>query len=163
MKINAEEDHVAPYCPASCLTPCSHDTMLLTQRSLLNRESESFGRDFRRAEGSRGVSSASRICAENERLAGAGGPFRNAAKNRDPTKNAERDTLGVLVNQTVGESSLTGFSSSGRTRTYDPAVNSRLLYQLSYRGMCWRFRKSNGENSGNQDTFALFQVRPILL
>jgi hypothetical protein len=29
--------------------------------------------------------------------------------------------------------------------------------------MCWRFRKSNGENSGNQDTFALFQVRPILL
>jgi hypothetical protein len=26
-------------------------------------------------------------------------------------------------------------SSSGRTRTYDPAVNSRLLYQLSYRGM----------------------------
>ena len=26
-------------------------------------------------------------------------------------------------------------SSSGRTRTYDPAVNSRLLYQLSYRGI----------------------------
>ena len=26
-------------------------------------------------------------------------------------------------------------SSPGRTRTYDPAVNSRLLYQLSYRGM----------------------------
>ena len=25
-------------------------------------------------------------------------------------------------------------SSSGRTRTCDPAVNSRLLYQLSYRG-----------------------------
>ena len=24
--------------------------------------------------------------------------------------------------------------SPGRTRTYDPAVNSRLLYQLSYRG-----------------------------
>lgn len=53
-------------------------------------------------------------------------------------------------------------SSSGRTRTYDPAVNSRLLYQLSYRGMCWNVRKSNGRNSGNQDTFALFQVRPIL-
>ncbi len=33
-------------------------------------------------------------------------------------------------------------SSSGRTRTYDPAVNSRLLYQLSYRGMGWE-----GENS----------------
>ena len=27
-----------------------------------------------------------------------------------------------------------GKSSPGRTRTYDPAVNSRLLYQLSYRG-----------------------------
>ena len=26
-------------------------------------------------------------------------------------------------------------SSPGRTRTYDPAVNSRLLYQLSYRGL----------------------------
>ena len=26
-------------------------------------------------------------------------------------------------------------SSPGRTRTYDPAVNSRLLYQLSYRGV----------------------------
>jgi hypothetical protein len=26
-------------------------------------------------------------------------------------------------------------SSPGRTRTYDKAVNSRLLYQLSYRGM----------------------------
>ena len=26
------------------------------------------------------------------------------------------------------------FSASDRTRTYDPAVNSRLLYQLSYRG-----------------------------
>lgn len=25
--------------------------------------------------------------------------------------------------------------SPGRTRTYDPAVNSRLLYQLSYRGL----------------------------
>ncbi len=29
------------------------------------------------------------------------------------------------------------FSSPGRTRTYDPAVNSRLLYQLSYRGLWW--------------------------
>ncbi|MEY4177761.1 MAG: hypothetical protein RLY70_1335, partial [Planctomycetota bacterium] len=25
------------------------------------------------------------------------------------------------------------YSSPGRTRTYDPAINSRLLYQLSYR------------------------------
>lgn len=27
------------------------------------------------------------------------------------------------------------FSSRGRTRTYDPTINSRLLYQLSYAGM----------------------------
>ncbi len=26
--------------------------------------------------------------------------------------------------------------SPGRTRTYDPVVNSHLLYRLSYRGMC---------------------------
>ena len=26
-------------------------------------------------------------------------------------------------------------SSPGRTRTYDPAINSRLLYQLSYQGI----------------------------
>src|SRR5690606_12512453 len=30
--------------------------------------------------------------------------------------------------------SLGKFGSASRTRTYDPAVNSRLLYQLSYRG-----------------------------
>ena len=50
-------------------------------------------------------------------------------------------------------------SSSGRTRTYDPAVNSRLLYQLSYRGMCWNVRKSNGLCSVNQDPFPVFLVR----
>ena len=27
------------------------------------------------------------------------------------------------------------FSSLSRTRTYDPAINSRLLYQLSYQGI----------------------------
>ena len=30
------------------------------------------------------------------------------------------------------------FGSGGRTRTCDPAVNSRLLYQLSYTGILWR-------------------------
>ena len=114
------------YRPAKCFISCSHET-LLTHRSLSNRESESFGRDFRRAEGSRGVTSGSRICAENERLAGAGGAFRNAAKNRDPTKNAERDTLGVLANQTVGESSLTGFSSPEGTLFVTPRKMSRLF------------------------------------
>ena len=27
------------------------------------------------------------------------------------------------------------FGSSSKTRTYDPAVNSRMLYRLSYRGI----------------------------
>ena len=31
--------------------------------------------------------------------------------------------------------------SPGRTRTSDPAVNSRLLYRLSYRGTCERLRR----------------------
>ena len=36
----------------------------------------------------------------------------------------------------VPASTLSGRASSpGRTRTYDKAVNSRLLYQLSYRGL----------------------------
>jgi hypothetical protein len=38
-------------------------------------------------------------------------------------------------------------SSPGRTRTYDPAVNSRLLYQLSYRGMEF-FKLLQGSRAG---------------
>ena len=40
----------------------------------------------------------------------------------------------TAVNQRVGGFRETKRSSPGRTRTYDKAVNSRLLYQLSYRG-----------------------------
>ena len=39
----------------------------------------------------------------------------------------------LCVNWRVAEKFATGKSSPGRTRTYDPAINSRLLYQLSYR------------------------------
>lgn len=38
-------------------------------------------------------------------------------------------------------------SSPGRTRTCDKAVNSRLLYQLSYRGM-WRATPPGGARVG---------------
>ena len=80
--------------------------------------------------------------------------FRTPELNREPETSGEfaglariprktglprktpRGTLSAFsVNLAVGESSLTEFSSSGRTRTYDLAVNSRPLYQLSYRGM----------------------------
>jgi hypothetical protein len=40
-----------------------------------------------------------------------------------------------LVNRLAGTFRRPTQGSPGRTRTYDPAVNSRLLYQLSYRGM----------------------------
>ena len=67
-------------------------------------------------------------------------------------------------------------SSPGRTRTYDPAVNSRLLYQLSYRGMdrsavnesrsadaLYRARQSSKPNGGKLLANLLFLpgiVRP---
>ena len=41
----------------------------------------------------------------------------------------------LAVNHTVALFRREKESSPGRTRTYDPAVNSRLLYQLSYRGI----------------------------
>ncbi len=80
--------------------------------------------------------------------------FRTPELNREPETSGEfavvseipqktggqrktpRGTLSAFsVNLAVGESSLTEFSSPGRTRTYDKAINSRLLYQLSYRGI----------------------------
>jgi hypothetical protein len=55
-------------------------------------------------------------------------------------KGGKRETpggrsLGPGVNWCAGGTRRKSKSSPGRTRTYDPAVNSRLLYQLSYRGL----------------------------
>src|SRR5262245_39576406 len=51
-----------------------------------------------------------------------------------PTPGAGRpaDCIGTEV--PVDLQGFSGNGSASRTRTYDPAVNSRLLYQLSYRG-----------------------------
>lgn len=58
------------------------------------------------------------------------------ARNTGENEKAPRGTQSAFsVNWTGSDSSLTDFSSPGRTRTYDKAINSRLLYQLSYRGM----------------------------
>ena len=58
------------------------------------------------------------------------------ARNAGENEKTPSGTLSAFsVNWTGSESSLTEFSSPGRTRTYDKAINSRLLYQLSYRGM----------------------------
>ena len=63
-------------------------------------------------------------------------------------------------------------SSSGRTRTYDPAVNSRLLYQLSYRGMWCENRRLSKETlsfTGEEDyrsdflSSSLFRLVPGLI
>ena len=43
-----------------------------------------------------------------------------------------------------GEGSLSDHTQNGsgsRTRTYDPRINSPLLYQLSYAGTRWRSRR----------------------
>jgi hypothetical protein len=59
------------------------------------------------------------------------------SRNKNPSahENTRRELPGVPVNPTVALFRREKESSPGRTRTYDPAVNSRLLYQLSYRGM----------------------------
>jgi hypothetical protein len=65
----------------------------------------------------------------------SGGIVQTPAKKAE-NKKTPRGTLSAFsVNSGDSESSLFSKSSSGRTRTYDPAVNSRLLYQLSYRGI----------------------------
>src|SRR4051794_7744757 len=61
--------------------------------------------------------------------------LRNANKNTGP------NVPGGAVNHTVALFRRQKRSSPGRTRTYDLAVNSRSLYQLSYRGseiLFWR-------------------------
>ena len=87
-----------------------------------------------------------------------GSCFRTPELNREPETSGEfaveseiprktgiqrktpRGTLSAFsVNSDASDSSLTEFSSPDRTRTYDKAINSRLLYQLSYRGiLCTR-------------------------
>ena len=49
-------------------------------------------------------------------------------------KRREANLSAFSVNWSVLQIRRTETSSPGRTRTYDKAVNSRLLYQLSYRG-----------------------------
>ncbi len=56
----------------------------------------------------------------------------------DTAKKAKRPAVDCStpgVNLCVGLVRRKPTSAPGRTRTYDPAVNSRLLYQLSYRSV----------------------------
>ena len=57
---------------------------------------------------------------------------------KEPDPNRERPTADLStpgVNWSVVSFPRKETSSPDRTRTYDKAVNSRLLYQLSYRGI----------------------------
>ena len=52
---------------------------------------------------------------------------------RVDTRHGPRQEKTCRKNKAINETGEGG--SPGRTRTSDPAVNSRLLYQLSYRGI----------------------------
>lgn len=74
------------------------------------------------------------LSQNRERLAPLGNR-RKPLPERQETQNAERFWLSAMgVNQLGGWFRKEKISSPGRARTYDPRINSPLLYQLSYRG-----------------------------
>ncbi len=119
-------------------------TLLLTQRGLLNGEFESSRagcvrsasgtssgggrmRRFERGRQARGCSRASRLVWTQ--------PFGMQRVTPTQNKNAGAASASAFsVNPWVALFRQPTQSSPTRTRTLDPAVNSRLLYQLSYRG-----------------------------
>ena len=60
-------------------------------------------------------------------------PRDTTPKRRSPDHLA---MIGAPVQQRVVQFERRPNGSLSRTRTYDPAINSRLLYQLSYQGIC---------------------------
>ena len=111
---------------------------VLTPQPAPTRESESFAGNhahrrctFRTPKGT----------AAKQRHLTSGVEYRKPRKTLGINAKTPRGTLSAFsVNLAVGESSLTEFSSPDRTRTYDKAINSRLLYQLSYRGIVFTKR-----------------------
>ena len=103
-------------------------TRLLTQRPLLTRERESLATDVGESRAQRRSRATSRELSPAERSA------QTLARAAEKTKRRELSLSASCVHWLVGGNSACGKSSPGKTRTCDPAVNSRLLYQLSYRG-----------------------------
>ena len=110
-------------------------TRLLTLRPLLTREFESFETDFRGAVETMRVPFGPRSHArETESRGGRLDPTQSVAEKAETQERRQANRSAFSVNRSVAWVRRTETSSPGRTRTYDPAVNSRLLYQLSYRG-----------------------------
>ena len=128
------------------------ENCVLTPRAAPTRESESFDPNRARGGGSIGIRNPTRA---EQREHAPSVRCRKPHKTLGIIAKTPRGTLSAFsVNLAVGESSLTEFSSPGRTRTYDKAINSRLLYQLSYRGMV------SGEFSGGG---AFWSMSPFVL
>lgn len=106
---------------------------VLTPRPAPTRESETFGPNRTRW---RGTFRTSEGTAAKQRHLTFWVASRKQHEILGINAKTPRGTLSAFsVHSDASESSLTEFSSPGRTRTYDKAINSRLLYQLSYRGM----------------------------
>ena len=105
-------------------------TRLLTRMALLNRERESFGREG----GAEAGDAAFRANRATENSPGRA-TRRKSLRDRRKRQNAgSTHSRRLALTRLSAEIPQTENSSPGRTRTYDKAVNSRLLYQLSYRG-----------------------------
>ena len=76
---------------------------------------------------------------ETESFGRQGGKRETPAEQSPNAKRRETHLSAILVNGIVGQFRGRMKSSPGRTRTYDLAVNSRSLYQLSYRGSLFQF------------------------
>jgi hypothetical protein len=85
---------------------------------------------------------------EKRRLSRGAGDRRSMFQKSGLKRNARRPSIrGPGVHWRVGQFRGKSKGSPTRARTSDPAVNSRLLYQLSYRGMEISSRRSLPEET----------------
>ncbi len=123
----------------SVLTRGANENSVLTPEASKKRESESSEPLFRTVgRNLKGCVRETEISLQTEIAAVWAVGTRKAFETREKLgRNEKRPAVDLStpgVKSFGRQSSYFDASSSGRTRTYDPAVNSRLLYQLSYRG-----------------------------
>ncbi len=107
--------------------------MLLTKTALLNRERESSRTIFRADETTLGLRRSHLARSERTPIVGLiANPFTTTGNRKTPQRLSRSASL---VNPVVGQFRRNRKSSSAWTRTRNLAVNSRSLYQLSYRGL----------------------------
>ena len=111
-------------------------TGLLNFSGPLNRDSDSFGEILWGAESNHMVALAPRKFAfETESTTSLAGQPLSLWHQKVTKKPRGLSLSGLCVNYVDAGVPREMSGSPGRTRTYNLAVNSRLLYQLSYRGM----------------------------